>query len=69
MNCASLTSDNVSIVKYRKIPKISPSKFQPPKLVTQKPSVKSPLQILAPRGLYLENCPQIQITGKTKQKR
>ena len=67
MNCASLTSDNVSIVKYRKILKISPSKFKPPKLVTQKPSVKSPLQILAPRGLYLENCPQIHI--KTKQKR
>ena len=66
MNCASLTSDNVSIVKYRKILKISPSKFKPPKLVTQKPSVKSPLQILAPRGLYLENCPQLQ--SKTKQK-
>ena len=48
MNCTSLTSDNVSIVKYRKILKISPSKFKPPKLVTQKPSVKSPLQILAP---------------------
>ena len=30
---------------YRKIPKISPSKYKPPKLVTQKPSVKSPLQI------------------------
>ena len=67
MNCASLTSDNVSIVKYRKILKISPSKFKPPKLVMQKPSVKSPLQILAPQGLYLENCPQIHI--KTKQKR
>ena len=67
MNCASLTSDNVSIVKYRKIPKISPSKFKPPKLVTQKPSIKSPLQILAPWGFYLENCRQIQ--SKTKPKR
>ena len=57
MNCASLTSDNVSIVKYRKIPKISPSKFKPPKLVTQKPSVKSPLQILAPQGLVLGKLP------------
>ena len=30
---------------YRKIPKINPSKYKPPKLVTQKPSVKLPLQI------------------------
>ena len=30
---------------YRKIPKISPSKYKPPKPVMQKPSVKSPLQI------------------------
>ena len=30
---------------YRKIPKISPSKYEPPKLITQKTSVKSPLQI------------------------
>ena len=30
---------------YRKISKISPSKYKPPKPVTQKPSVKSPLQI------------------------
>ena len=38
---------------------MSPSKEKPPKLVTQKPSVKSPLQIQAPLppppwGLYLE---------------
>ena len=31
--------------KYHKIPKISPSKYKPPKFVTQKPSVKSLLQI------------------------
>ena len=31
--------------KYRKIPKISPSKYKPPKPVAQKPSVKSSLQI------------------------
>ena len=30
--------------QYRKILKISPSKNKPPKLVTQKPSIKSPLQ-------------------------
>ena len=30
---------------YRKIPKISPSVNKPPKLVTQKTSVKSPVQI------------------------
>ena len=51
-------------LKYRKIPKISPSmyklsKYKSPKPETQKTS--------APRGMYLENCPQIQ--GKTKQKR
>ena len=33
------------ILKYRKIPKISPSKYKPPKPVTQRPSIKSPLQI------------------------
>ena len=33
------------LVNYRKIPKISPSMYKPPKLVTQKTSVKSPLQI------------------------
>ena len=52
---------------YRKISKISPSKYKPPKPVTQKPSVKSPLKYKPPGGLYLENCPQIQ--SKTKQKR
>ena len=47
---------------YRKIPKISPSMYKPPKPVTQKPSVKSP-----PRGSYLEN--YLQIQSKTKPKR
>ena len=47
---------------YRKIPKISPSTYKPPKPVTQKPSVKSP-----PRGSYLEN--YLQIQSKTKPKR
>ena len=36
-------------IQYRKIPKISPSKYKPPKLVTQKPSLKSPLQTYAPK--------------------
>ena len=31
--------------KYRKTPKISSSKYKPPKPVTPEPSVKSPLQI------------------------
>ena len=34
-----------NFTSYRKISKISPSKYKPPKPVTQKPSVKSPLQI------------------------
>ena len=33
------------ILKYCKIPKISPAKYKPPKPVMQKPSIKSPLQI------------------------
>ena len=32
-------------IKYRKIPKISPFKYKPPKPVTQKKSPLSPLQI------------------------
>ena len=61
------------LVKYRKIPKISPSKNKPPIQWRKKPSVKSPpppqkkIYIYKPPGgLYLENCPQIQ--NKTKQK-
>ena len=55
-------------MKYRKIPKISPSKYKPPKRVTQKnPRYITPPNISPPGGLYLENYPQIQ--SKTKQKR
>ena len=35
----------IYLAEYRKIPKISPSMYKPPKSITQKPSVKSPLQI------------------------
>ena len=53
---------------YRKIPKISPSKYKPPKLVMQKnPPLNHPSKYKSPGGLYLENCPEIQ--SKTKQKR
>ena len=55
---------------YRKIPKISPSKYKPPKPVTQKtPPLNCPSKYKPPPGggLYLENCPQIQ--SKTKRKR
>ena len=61
--------------QYRKIPKISPSKYKPPKPMTQKTfrSIASPPpptpcpNCKLPGGLYFENCPQIQ--SKTKQKR
>ena len=47
------------LVKYCKIPKISP-----PNQWRKKPSVKSPpppqKKYKPPGGLYLENCPQIQ---------
>ena len=46
MNCASLTSDNVSIVKYRKIPKISSSKFKPPQTGNAKT-----LRLIAPSNI------------------
>ena len=50
--------------RYRKIPKISPSKYKPPKLVTQK---NPPLNCLSkykpPGGLYLE----IALKHKVKQ--
>ena len=53
---------------YRKIPKIGPSKYTPPKPVTQKnPPLNRLSKYKPPGGLYLENCPQIQ--SKTKQKR
>ena len=41
-------------VMYRKIPKISPSKYKPPKSLRKKPSVKiAPPNISPPGGLYL----------------
>ena len=50
---------------------MSPSKYKPPKPVTQKAAQKPPLnrpsKYKLPGGLYLENCPQIQ--SKTKQER
>ena len=42
--------------QYRKISKISPSKYKPPKPVTEKPSVKSPPNI-SPPGLVLGKLP------------
>ena len=55
-------------MKYRKIPKISPSMYKPPKLVTQKtlrwiapPNISPP-----PRGgLYLEIALKYKIKQKT----
>ena len=56
------------IMQYCKILKISPSKYKPPKQVTQKtPPLNQPSQYKPLGGLYLENFPQIQ--SKTKQKR
>ena len=46
--------------KYGKIPKISPPNTSPQTRNATKPSVISPLQIEAPRGLVLGNCHQIQ---------
>ena len=59
---------HVRILIYCKIPKISPSKYKPPKLIAQKnPPLNHPSKYKPPVGLYLEKCPQIQ--SKTKQKR
>ena len=59
---------HVIIDKYRKIPKISPSKYKPPQTSDAKnPPLNGPPKYKPPGGLYLENCPQIQ--NKTKQKR
>ena len=56
-----------SIVQtYRKIPKISPSKYKPPKLVTQKnPPLNRPSKHKLPVGLYLE----IALKYKAKQRK
>ena len=40
--------------------------ISPPKVVTKKPSHKSPLQIQAPRGLYLEIALKFQIKQSKK---
>ena len=61
-------NDNQTLHDYRKIPKISPSKYKPPQTGKAKnPPLNSPSKYKPPRGLYLESCPQIQ--SKTKQKR
>ena len=72
MSCRGSTTERrrayVNFKSYRKIPKISPSKYKLPKPVTQKnPPLNRSSKYKPPRGLHLENCPQIQ--SKTKQKR
>ena len=66
---------NLIALRYRKSPKISPSKYKPPKIVTQKnhplnrPSEYKPPPTPPPRGgggLVFGICPLIQ--SKTKQK-
>ena len=53
-------------VIYRKIPKISPSKYKPPKPVMQKTLCWiAPLNIIPPGGLYLE----IALKYKVKQRK
>ena len=50
---------------YRKIPKISLSKYKPPKMVAQKnPPLNCPSKYKPPGGLYLESCPK---KNKVKQ--
>ena len=58
------------VSNYRKIPKISLSKYTPPPPQTgnvKNPPLNRPSKYKPSGGLYLENCPQIQ--SKTKQKR
>ena len=51
-----------------KFPEISPSKYKPPKPVTQKTlRLIAPPNISPPGGLYLENCPQTQSKAKHKR--
>ena len=54
---------------YCKIPKVSPSLYKPPKLITQKAirEIAPPNMSPPPRKLVLGNCPKMQ--SKTKQKR
>ena len=55
--CNTITLET-ALWKYRKIPKISPSKYEPPKLTLNRPS-----KYKTPRGLYLE----IALKYKVKQ--
>ena len=58
------------VSNYRKIPKISLSKYTPPPHQTgnvKNPPLNRPSKYKPSGGLYLENCPQIQ--SKIKQKR
>ena len=63
--CKIITSYNTIITISIYAPScISPSKYKPPKLVTQKnPPINSPFQIKAPGGLYSE----IALVFKIKQ--
>ena len=59
---------NMAVQRYRKILKISPHMYKPPKPVRQKTLLKNhPSKYKPPGDLYLENCPQMQ--SKTKPKR
>ena len=66
-------SGESSWIRYRKIPKISPSMYKPLQIQApqagnaKNPPLNRPSKYKPPGGLYLENCPQIQ--SKTKQKR
>ena len=53
------------VLKYRKIPKISPSMYKP--LQIYAPTLNRLFKYKPLGGFYLENCPQIQ--SKTKEKR
>ena len=56
------------LIKYRKILKIRPSMYKPPKMTNAKnPPLNHPSKYKPPGGLNFENCPQRQ--SNTKQKR
>ena len=44
-------------IKYRKIPKISPSMYEPQTGNVKNPPLNRPSKYKCPGGLYLENCP------------
>ena len=62
-----------NILNYRKIPKISPSMYNPLQILAPQtpnakyPPLNHPSKYKPPRGLVLGNIPQIQ--SKSKQKR